>query len=274
MKGLPSARRGVGGIAALFAAVAAAVGAFPAGAAAQELGAKVAAVRNGTARFSFGTRPGVEVCDQGIRMGRRQLQWRSRGWNDDARNCREGSVDVEAEVRDGRVIDIDVPARESDRARDAEELGEVAATDAVVWLEGLVRGSDEARAARDAVFPMVLADVPEVWRTLMAIARDDTVGRGARKNVLFWLGQEAADAATKGIVEVASDEDEDQEVRDAAVFALSERPAGEGIPALMQVARTANQAQTRRSAMFWLAQSNDPRVVPFFEEILVGPGGN
>ncbi len=36
--------------------------------------------------------------------------------------------------------------------------------------------------------------------------------------------------------------------------------------------REAAQAETRRSALFWLAQSEDPRVVPFLEEILVGRG--
>ena len=93
-----------------------------------------------------------------------------------------------------------------------------------------------------------------------------------RASALFWLGQEAADAATVGIASVAADEREDQKVRDAAVFALSQRPGDQGVPALIELARTAREAETRRSAMFWLAQSGDDRVLPFFEEILLGPG--
>ncbi len=54
------------------------------------------------------------------------------------------------------------------------------------------------------------------------------------------------------------------------MFALSQRPTDEGVPILMDVARTATQAETRRSAMFWLAESEDPRVVAFFEEVLLG----
>jgi len=42
----------------------------------------------------------------------------------------------------------------------------------------------------------------------------------------------------------------------------------------MKLARTAKQAKTRRTAMFWLARSSDPRVVPFFEEILLGKKGS
>jgi hypothetical protein len=38
----------------------------------------------------------------------------------------------------------------------------------------------------------------------------------------------------------------------------------------MVLARTAREAETRRAAMFWLAQSDDERVVAFFEEVLLG----
>ncbi|HKJ01552.1 MAG TPA: HEAT repeat domain-containing protein, partial [Longimicrobiales bacterium] len=93
-------------------------------------------------------------------------------------------------------------------------------------------------------------------------------------SALFWVGQEAAEAATDGLAEVALGDDEAQDVRDAAVFALSQRPSDEGVPVLMELARTAQETRTRRTAFFWLAQSDDPRVVPFFEEILLGrPGG-
>jgi len=72
---------------------------------------------------------------------------------------------------------------------------------------------------------------------------------------------------------VALDDEEEQEVRDAAVFALSRRPDDEAVPILMEIARTAPQAETRRSAMFWLAESKDDRVYAFFEEILTRRGG-
>ena len=91
--------------------------------------------------------------------------------------------------------------------------------------------------------------------------------RGA---ALFWLGQEAGDAVTTGIAAIAADEREEQDVREAAIFALSQRPGDIGVEPLMELARTAREAETRRAAMFWLAQSEDPRVLAFFEEILLG----
>ena len=89
--------------------------------------------------------------------------------------------------------------------------------------------------------------------------------------VAFAGWPDAAEAATGGLAGVAWDEDEDQEIRNAAIFALSQRPTDEGLPILMELARTGAEAATRRTAIFWLAQSGDDRVVPFFEEILLAP---
>jgi hypothetical protein len=45
-------------------------------------------------------------------------------------------------------------------------------------------------------------------------------------------------------------------------------PNGEGIPKLIEVARSNKNAAVRKQAMFWLGQSKDPRALGFFEEIL------
>ena len=70
--------------------------------------------------------------------------------------------------------------------------------------------------------------------------------------------------------DVANDDGEEQEIRNAAIFALSQRDDAESVPALMEIARTGAESETRKTAMFWLAQSDDPRVVRFFEDVLLG----
>jgi HEAT repeat protein len=115
--------------------------------------------------------------------------------------------------------------------------------------------------------------VEDQWVELLEMAKDRGVDEDVRSSALFWVGQEAAEAATEGLADVAFDEDEDHDVREAAIFALSQRSPDEGVPVLMELARTAEQADTRESAMFWLAQSEDPRVFDFFEEILLRRGG-
>ena len=54
-----------------------------------------------------------------------------------------------------------------------------------------------------------------------------------------------------------------------AVFALSQMPADEGVPKLIEVARSNRNPEVRKQAMFWLGQSNDSRAVKFFEDILL-----
>ena len=53
-----------------------------------------------------------------------------------------------------------------------------------------------------------------------------------------------------------------------AVFALSQLPANEGVPKLIEVASSHSNPAVRKQAMFWLGQSKDPRALAFFERIL------
>ena len=236
-----------------------------------QIARRVAHVDAGTVRFEYATKRDVEICDQGVRIGDRHMRWRSRGWDDDARNCRIGSAEIELRVQDGVVRDVELLYRERDRTPGAVELGEVAPGEAARYLLALAREEGAtSQGAKNAIFPAMIADVDGLWRDLADIALDRDLLEGVRKNALFWLGQEAADAATDGLAEVALDEQEDQEIRNAAIFALSQRPHEEGTPVLMELARTGREAETRRSSMFWLAQSDDDRVIRFFEDILLG----
>jgi len=120
------------------------------------------------------------------------------------------------------------------------------------------------------VLAVALADSVTTWPDLLGLARDSNVARDTRRAALFWVGQAAEQAATSGLAELADRSDVDREVQDAAVFALSQRPADEGVPALIHLARTHRDPAVRRRAMFWLGQSGDPRALMFFEELLAG----
>jgi hypothetical protein len=232
---------------------------------AQDLARRVSDLGTGIARLSYPLREDAEICDEGVRIGDSRVMWNGRGRNV-ATGCVAERVWVELRVAAGVVRDVDVLDGDDVRDPSAADLGERTAAEAADYLFGVAReGGDE-----DAVFAAVLADVAEPWVELLAIARDPAVGGEVRGNALFWLGQEAGDAITVGIAAVAADEREEQEVREAAIFALSQRPSEEGVVPLMEIARTAREAETRETAMFWLAQSDDARVISFFEEILLG----
>jgi hypothetical protein len=138
------------------------------------------------------------------------------------------------------------------------------ASEAATWLGDLAsRGT--GRVASDAMLPLILADVPDPWPLLLRIARDDNRPRDVRRNALTWLANGVTDHL--GIADSA-DDSEDDEMRTQAVFVLSQRPKAESVPELIELARTAKHASARRSAIFWLGQTGDPRAVDVFAELL------
>ena len=249
------------------AAGVAAVGALATPLAGQGLAGRVQGAE-GEVAFHFATRPGIEVCEDGFREGDSRNsfgRWRE-GWD---RTCVEGPVEVVVTVRGGEVRDLEM-APPGLLPSDVD-LGAFPAAEAADWLLALAGGA-ERRVARDAMAPAAIADA-ETWPRLLEIGRDRGRDHEVRESALFWISREAAEVVTRGLSEVALDERDDEEVRKAAVFSLSRRPADEAVPLLMDIAREAPGKGVRESALFWLARIEDPRVIPFFEQILLGARG-
>ena len=138
------------------------------------------------------------------------------------------------------------------------------AADAAAWL-GDIASRSTGRVASEAFLPLIIADAPNPWQLLLRIARDDNRPRDIRRNALTWLANGVTDHL--GIADSHDDSDEDQ-MRTQAVFVLSQRPKAESVPELIDLARGAKHASARRSAIFWLGQTGDPRAVDVFAELL------
>ena len=82
-----------------------------------------------------------------------------------------------------------------------------------------------------------------------------------------WLAQRAAQKAVAAI-QAAVETDPEIEVKRRAVVALSRLPGGEGVPLLIQVARTSSDRRVKREAFLSLGRSHDPRALAFFETVL------
>ncbi len=235
---------------------------------------RAASVRDGAVRFTFTLRPGV--CGRGSsiwttgRPGRDGVtldQKASRDVEYDV-ECDSGPGRVVLDKADGRVTDVRfyVGGRWSARTT-ATDIGHLPARDAAALLMQIVRDGDGKPGER-AIFPATLIDSVEVWRDLMRIARDDARPKRVRTQAVFWLGQAAEGPATRGLAELVGEAAVDREVREQAIFALSQRPKDEGIPALVNIVRTSKDPQLRKKALFWLGQSGDPRALNLIEELL------
>ena len=238
---------------------------------------RIAAAPDGEVRLSYATRPGVcgngrnnisFDCEDGW-CGRHRI---SVGKNDDddaGCPCEPGPARVALQKRGGQVTRLRVYVGGAWRAAGAgvTDLGTVSAAAATRYLLDLAARA-AGDAGHDAVFPAVLADSVTVWPDLLRLARSAAVARETRRSAVFWLGQAAGEAATRGLTELLDDTTVALEVKESAVFALSQQPRDAGVPALIRVARTHPSAGVRKKALFWLGQSDDPRALALFEEIL------
>jgi hypothetical protein len=133
-------------------------------------------------------------------------------------------------------------------------------------LRRVVKQDASTDVRKKAVFGISQSGEASAVDTLIENARanDQTAVRG---EAIFWLGQKAGRAAANAITE-RIEQDPDTDVKKRAVFALSQLPKDEGVPLLINVARTHSNPAVRKQAMFWLGQSRDPRAIDFFAEIL------
>lgn len=227
---------------------------------AQSLSDRIAGVRDGHVRFSFDARPGVCGNGRNISTHRSTADWEP--W------CEPGPVRVVVQLRGGRPVDLRTYVGGRWRAgRDSvTDLGDVEPADAVAYLVSVARGG-EGRVAERAILPIALADL-ETWPQLLSLAKDAPRPRAVRRSAVFWLGQAAGEAAVEGLTGLISEPDEDVEVKKSAIFALFQLRHGGGVEPLIQIARSNPDPRLRKQAIFWLGQSDDPRAIALFEELL------
>ena len=248
--------------------------------AAQSLAPRVAHAPDGVVHLTYAARDGV--CGNGAgtisfdcadgTCGNHRITTNS-DWDDDTPcPCEAGPVRLALEVSAGHVTRLRayVGGHWKPAAPGVTDLGTVPAVEAARFLLDLAR-ANSSRAGEEAVFPATLADSVTVWPDLLKLARDVNVASRTRNQAVFWLSQAAGEAAVKDLADLVGDDTVDREVREHAVFALSQEPRDVGVPALIQIARSNKDREVRRKALFWLGQTNDPRALALFEEILTKP---
>jgi len=240
--------------------------------------------QDGTVRMSFSPRTGV--CGDGgatiytteTGSSRRTIHVRGNRFSNTTTDrysdewephCVPGPARVAVTVEYGKLTSLrtyvggEWPAGSS-----ARDIGRVRADEAARVLLRLAERSS-GQAAGDALFAATLADSADTAPALLRLARNQQVEASVRKSAVFYLGNAAAEVATRGLRDIASDGDEEISVRESAVFALTRLSPDVGVPSLIDLVRNSTEPRIRKSAIFWLARSEDPRAIKLFEEILL-----
>lgn len=110
-------------------------------------------------------------------------------------------------------------------------------------------------------------DSPRALDKLFEVARSGENSE-LRQQAIHWLGQKAGERSLNALRDMANSSDADTEVQIQVVHAISQRPAGEAVPLLIQLARTHRNPEVRRMAIHRLSQTGDPRALEFIQEVL------
>jgi HEAT repeats len=145
-------------------------------------------------------------------------------------------------------------------------LGAARGKSGLALLEKMAKSDPSSDVRAKVSFAMFVSHEPEAVDDMIRLAKDDPEAH-VRGQALFWLAQKAGQKASTAIIG-AIQNDPDTEVKKKAVFALTQMPKDEGVPKLIEVAQNNKNPEVRKQAMFWLGQSNDPRAMAFFEQIL------
>lgn len=238
----------------------------PAAGRSQTLAERVRQAPDGSVRLSFAAREGV--CGSGPNSITITGRDDDTEWEHD---CERGPVRVSLRVAGGRIAEAEtyVGGRWRAGRGPATDLGLVPAREAADLLLRLAVET-EGDEGGTLITAATLADSAVVWPELLRIARNARLAEETRRQAVFWLGQAAGEAAVRGLDSIVERGGSgDLEIRKHAVFALSQRPAEEGVPVLIRIARTNPHPELRKTALFWLGQSEDPRVLALFEELLL-----
>jgi HEAT repeat protein len=229
----------------------------------------VARAPDGPVQFIFAARPGV--CGNGrsyISTGPSTYIGSFSGSINDVvqrEPCEPGPVRVVLTRADGEVIDIDTYVGRPSVAPGATDLGEFDGRETADYLLSLAARA-EGRPSQQAIFPAMLAEGANPGPALLSLARDKSRPRETRRSAISWLGRqiEGATAAsprdvTAALLGIARDDADNQAVRQHAVSALARLDNGDGIPLLMDLARSGGDVWLAKQAITALARSGDPR---------------
>ncbi len=153
------------------------------------------------------------------------------------------------------------------RKRAAFWLGNSRGAHGVAVLKRMLASDPNSDVRDRVVFALSQSKDPAGLPLVIEAARTDKDPH-IRGQAIFWLAQRASAQVAKGAIQNALANDPDTSVRERAVFALSQLPNNEGVPALIELAKTHRDPAVRKKAMFWLGQSKDPRALDFFAQVL------
>jgi len=222
----------------------------------------VSAVKDGTLQITYASRP--DACGDGndvTALGKLVTVYPSvqgHGWSN--MNCTFGPARVVVTKVDGSITSVRVHIGAPRRApADVTDLGTVPAREAATYFLGLA-SSLGGRAAGSSIMAAAVADSADIWRQLLALARNDDRSRDVRSSALYWLSGVTPADAVSPLAEIARNGSEPRSLREGVIMTLAQMRDGVGVPPLIEMTkRDRADPWVRERAIFWLGNADDDR---------------
>jgi HEAT repeat protein len=234
---------------------------------AQSIESRVRLAPDGIVRMEVESRVGVcgdgkDVIAYRNAMFARNFQSIGGRWHNS--RCVPGPLRVSLIVAGGQVTQLrtQVGGPWSPTGSRVTDLGVVPPREASAYVFSLVQRLESSGGEDRLLLAAVLADDAPVIEPLLALARDGSRALNTRRHAVLWLGLLGDASVIPALVELARDDDDDgtrrmagkKDLGGSAMAALSSLEGDIGVPALIDLARSASVG-TRRNAVFWLGQN-------------------
>jgi HEAT repeat protein len=139
--------------------------------------------------------------------------------------------------------------------------------DRVGFLKTLFTQLRDIESRDKILFSMSQVEGRESQRWLLGVAGDVNENIELRKKALFWAGQSDVPATE---LFTLYEKMPSREMKMQLIFVYSQRDEKAAVDKLFEIARTETDKELQKKAIFWLGQSDDPRVPAFLERLLEG----
>ena len=229
---------------------------------AQGIARRISAVRDGKVRMTFAAREDICGYGDGIQTGYRNNRNENHNWSSSSRSedviydrgCSEGPVRLVVTMANGAPYRIKTYVGGQWReASGVTDIGNVSTKDATDYLLS-VANSQSGKAAQEAIFPVTIADSINATQPLYSLAKNQSRPDDVRDQAIFWLSQ-VEDERAVGMLDDILKTARSDGIADKAIFGLSQHRSGKGFPILRAyVENESNDEDRRGKAIFWLGQ--------------------
>jgi HEAT repeat protein len=108
----------------------------------------------------------------------------------------------------------------------------------------------------------------EATQWLIDMAKDKTIDRESRKNAIYWAGQQRA-VDMDQLNTIYEQARGDNDVQNQVIYVFSQRKESAAVDKLMTIAKSDDNIEMRKTALYWLEQKDDPRVKQFIRDLIM-----